>query len=103
MDKEVYAFFRYLKEKLPTAKPTYLRTRDLKKYDGITNHKSDSNIIVLDKKLQLGPAIDCLIHEYAHCGSGYGGAEDAHTADWARWYGRTYRAYVKFKYHVGDW
>ncbi len=102
MDKEVRAFFRYLKEKCPTEKPTYLRTRDYKTLDGITHHKKDCNIIYIDKKLDHNQAIDTLVHEYSHALSGFFG-EDAHPHSWAVCYGRVYRNYVKFKYSVGDW
>lgn len=94
----------WLRHKFPTPFKTYVRVESLPqigpgKMDGETYRRDNGTIVVrISNKLTWHPAIECLIHEWAHA---LVWREDhieyrrrtPHDEEWAVAYGRIYRRY----------
>ena len=101
--REFKDFVRYLRTNLPAPKPIKVQTKEKLKYLGATYHRKDDILIVIDRTQSAQVMIDTLIHEWAHALSGTTTKEDSHPTQWGICYGRVYRAWVKFKYNLGEW
>ncbi len=107
LKRAIKTILRELKKELPLEKCSIkLEYRPIKDegacYGPYKNKKTGEKyiLLVLNECLTISQAIDVLLHEYAHImmldkGAFSSDDNEAHSAEWGRYYSRVYRAFLK--------